>query len=71
MDKNLVIRKLLESFFMVAYFWGFMRLTDWLMNTFVHSVGLMNILTVPALFVSVLLSAWLSERTVKTIKKYL
>lgn len=71
MDKNLLTRKLLESLFMVIYFWGFMRLTDWLLNTFLHSISLMNILTIPALFVSVLLSAWLSEWTVKIIKKYL
>lgn len=71
MDKNLLTRKLLESLFMVIYFWGFMRLTDWFMNTFLHSISLMNILTIPALFVSVLLSAWLSEWTVKIIKKYL
>ena len=71
MDKHLLIRKMLESFFMVVYFWGFMRLTDWIMNTVVQNINLMNILTIPALFISVLLSAWLSEWTVKTIKKYL
>lgn len=71
MEKSHLVKRILESFFLVLYFLGLMKLVDILLTTCVSSIGLMNILTIPLAFVALILSAWLSERTVMLIKKYL
>ena len=71
MEKNILAKKLLETFFMIVYFVGIMKLVDRMLNTFVSQIGWMNVLTIPLAFVALILSAWLSERTVMLIKKYL
>jgi len=71
MVKSHLVKRILESFFLVLYFLGLMKLVDILLTTCVSSIGLMNILTIPLAFVALILSAWLSERTVMLIKKYL
>lgn len=71
MEKSYLVKRILESFFLVLYFLGLMKLVDILLTTCVSSIGLMNILTIPLAFVALILSAWLSERTVMLIKKYL
>ncbi|MBQ7129941.1 MAG: hypothetical protein IJO21_02730 [Oscillospiraceae bacterium] len=71
MEKSHLVRKILETFFLVVYFIGLMKLVDFFLITFVNSIGWMNILTIPLAFAALVLSAWLSERTVKLIKKFL
>ncbi len=71
MEKSHLVKRILESFFLVLYFLGLMKLVDIFLTTCVSSIGLMNILTIPLAFVALILSAWLSERTVMLIKKYL
>ena len=66
-----MMKKLLEFLFFILYYLGLMKLADFLMITFLDSIGWMNILTIPLAFVALILSTWLSERTVMLIRKYL
>ena len=65
------MRRILEGFFMVLIFLALMKLTDVVLNALVQKIAVINILAVVAAFVSLIISAWLSERIVMLIKKYL
>ena len=65
------MRRILEAFFMVLIFTALMKLADIVLNACIQEIAVINILAVVAAFVSLIVSAALSEKIVKLIKKYL
>ena len=65
------MKRLLEAFFMILIWLVLMKGVDMALNHFVHEIAVQNILAVVAAFIALILSAWLSERIVILIKKYL
>ena len=65
------MHRILEGFFMILFFLVLMKMTDIVLNALVLEIAVINILAVVAAFVSLIISAWLSERIVILIKKYL
>ena len=70
MDNGLM-KKILEGFFMILYFFVMMKCVDLLLTAFVHEIAVQNILAVVAAFISLIISAGLSEWTVRKIKEHL
>ena len=68
-DDNM--KRLLEAFFMIVMWFVLMKAVDIALCQFVNEIAVQNILAVVAAFVSLILSAWLSERIVRMIRKYL
>ena len=65
------MQKILEAFFMVLIFAALMKVADIVLNACIDQIAVINILAVVAAFFSLILSAALSERIVRIIKKYL
>ena len=65
------MKRLLEAFFMILVWLILMKIVDMALQRFVNEIAVQNILAVVAGFVSLILSAWVSERIVMLIKKYL
>ena len=65
------MRKILETFFMILIFLGLMKIADIVLNAFIREIAVINVLAVVAAFISLIISAALSEQIVKLIKKYL
>lgn len=65
------MRKILETFFMILIFLGLMKIADIILNAFVPEIAVINVLAVVAAFISLIISAALSEQIVKLIKQYL
>lgn len=68
-DDNM--KRLLEAFFMIVMWFVLMKAVDIALCQFVNEIAVQNILAVVAAFVSLILCAWLSERIVRMIRKYL
>lgn len=65
------MRRILETFFMILIFLGLMKIADIVLNAFIQEIAVINVLAVVAAFISLIISAALSEQIVKLIKKYL
>lgn len=65
------MRRILETFFMILIFLGLMKIADIVLNAFVPEIAVINVLAVVVAFISLIISAALSEQIVKLIKKYL
>lgn len=65
------MRRILETFFMILIFLGLMKIADIVLNSFVPEIAVINVLAVVAAFISLIISAALSEQIVKLIKQYL
>lgn len=62
---------LLETFFMILIWLILMKGVDMALHQLINEIALQNIIAVVAAFVTLILSAWLSEQIVILIKKYL
>ena len=65
------MRRILEGFFIIFIFLILMKIADIVLNTYIREIAVINILAVVAAFVSLIISAALSEWIVKKIKEYL
>ena len=65
------MKRLLEAFFMILIWLILMKGVDMALNLFINEIVLQNIIAVVAAFFALILSAWLSERIVILVKKYL
>ena len=60
----------MEALFMIFIWFTLMKAVDVVLNQFVNEIAVQNILTVVAAFISLILSAWLSEKIVMLIQEY-
>ena len=65
------MKRLLEAFFMILIWLILMKGVDMALNLFINEIVLQNNIAVAAAFFALILSAWLSERIVILVKKYL
>ena len=65
------MKRILEAFFMILIWLILMKGVDMALNLFINEIVLQNIIAVVAAFFALILSAWLSERIVILVKKYL
>lgn len=65
------MKRLLEAFFMILIWLILMKGVDMALNQFINEIVLQNTIAVVAAFFALILSAWLSERIVILVKKYL
>ena len=60
---ELTVRRGIWPLLALVYFRCFLFVIDWALNSFLSSIALMNILTIPCLFVALIASVALAERT--------
>lgn len=65
------MKRILEAFFMILIWLILMKGVDMALNQFINEIVLQNTIAVVAAFFALILSAWLSERIVILVKKYL
>ena len=65
------MKRILEAFFMIQIWLILMKGVDMALNQFINEIVLQNTIAVVAAFFALILSAWLSERIVILVKKYL
>ena len=66
---ELTVRMGIWPLLALVYFRCFLAVIDWALNRFLGSIALMNILTIPCLFVALIASVALAERTAEGLRK--
>lgn len=66
---ELTVSKGIWPLLALVYFRCFLAVIDWALNSFLSSIALMNVLTIPCLFIALIASVALAERTAQGLRK--